>query len=92
MDTLTTDFVRACTLDELKAKGRIVLHGRHTPAFVSLMRFQASLLRLAAEFEQLARQDARLPLEKRGGCSAVLALRSWEFSEFGKLRRSRRQK
>ena len=31
MDTLTTDFVRACTLDELKAKGRIVLHGRHTP-------------------------------------------------------------
>lgn len=59
---------------------------------VSLMRFQASLLRLAAEFEQLARQDARLPLEKRSGCSAVLALRSWEFSEFGKLRRSRRQK
>ena len=29
MDTLTSDFVRAGTLDELKAKGRLVIHGRH---------------------------------------------------------------
>ncbi|HUG71867.1 MAG TPA: helix-turn-helix transcriptional regulator [Steroidobacteraceae bacterium] len=56
----------------------------------SLMRFQASLVRLASEFEQLAQHDSRLPLERRGGCSAVLALRSWEFSEFGKLRRARK--
>lgn len=29
MDTLTSDFVRAGTLDELKAEGRLVIHGRH---------------------------------------------------------------
>ena len=31
MDTLTSEFVRACSLDELKAKGRLVVHGRHPP-------------------------------------------------------------
>lgn len=31
MDTLTSDFVQACSLDELKGKGRLVLRGRHTP-------------------------------------------------------------
>ncbi len=44
--------------------------------------FKASLERVAAEFEVLARQDARLPLARRDGCSAVLAVRAWEFSEF----------
>jgi hypothetical protein len=29
MDTLTTDFVRAGSLEELKAKGRLVMHGPH---------------------------------------------------------------
>jgi transcriptional regulator with XRE-family HTH domain len=53
----------------------------------SLARFRHSLERLAAEFEQLARHDARLPLEGRDGCSAILAVRSWEFSEFTRLRR-----
>jgi transcriptional regulator with XRE-family HTH domain len=47
----------------------------------------ASLERLVQEFEELARRDARLPLEARDGCSAVLALRQWEFSEFTALRR-----
>ena len=28
MDTPTTDFVRAGSLEELKAKGRLVAHGR----------------------------------------------------------------
>jgi hypothetical protein len=42
---------------------------------------------LASEFESLARHDARLPLERRNGCSAILAVRSWEFSEFTRLRR-----
>jgi len=40
----------------------------------SLTQFKASLERLAAEFEVLARNDARLPLAKRNGCSAVLAV------------------
>lgn len=47
----------------------------------------AALQRLAQEFEELARRDARLPLSARNGCSAVLALRHWEFSEFTRLRR-----
>jgi DNA-binding Xre family transcriptional regulator len=53
----------------------------------SLTRFAISLERLASEFESLARHDARLPLERRQGCSAILAVRSWEFSEFTRLRR-----
>lgn len=56
----------------------------------SLRRFKQGIDRLAAEFEQLAHQDARLPLEQRDGCSAVLALRAWEFSDFTRLRRTRR--
>jgi hypothetical protein len=31
MDTMTSDFVRAGRLEELKAKGRLVVHGRHRP-------------------------------------------------------------
>jgi len=53
----------------------------------SLSQFKASLERLAIEFEELARTDARLPLTERDGCSAILAVRSWEFSEFTRLRR-----
>lgn len=53
----------------------------------SLARFAVSLERLASGFEALARHDARLPLERRNGCSAILAVRSWEFSEFTRLRR-----
>jgi transcriptional regulator with XRE-family HTH domain len=42
---------------------------------------------LAEEFDALARSDARLPLEGRYGCSAIVALRQWEYSEFTRLRR-----
>src|SRR5215469_640391 len=59
--------------------------GTLSPA--SLSQFRASLERLAVEFEQLARTDARLPLSDRDGCSAILAMRAWEFSEFTRLRR-----
>jgi nitrite reductase/ring-hydroxylating ferredoxin subunit len=31
MDTLPSDFVRACNLRELESDGRLVIHGRHTP-------------------------------------------------------------
>jgi nitrite reductase/ring-hydroxylating ferredoxin subunit len=31
MDTPTTDFVRAGSLEELKAKGRLIMHGPHRP-------------------------------------------------------------
>jgi DNA-binding Xre family transcriptional regulator len=53
----------------------------------SLARFKASLERLAAEFEELARNDAKRSQANREGCSAVLAIRSWEFSEITRLRR-----
>jgi transcriptional regulator with XRE-family HTH domain len=54
----------------------------------SLAQFKSSLERLAGEFEELARGDARLPLAERDGCSAILAVRAWEFSEFTRLRRA----
>jgi DNA-binding Xre family transcriptional regulator len=53
----------------------------------SLARFKSSLERLATEFEELARADAKRPQAEREGCSAVLAIRSWEFSEITRLRR-----
>ena len=34
MDMPIRDFVRACSLAELRAKGRLVLHGRHSPILV----------------------------------------------------------
>ena len=54
----------------------------------SRMRLEASMARLAAEFEQLARDDAALPLSERDASAAVFALRKWEFSAFTELRRA----
>lgn len=54
----------------------------------SLSQFKASLERVAVQFEELARSDARLPLAERDGCSAILAVRAWEFSDFTRLRRA----
>jgi nitrite reductase/ring-hydroxylating ferredoxin subunit len=34
MDDMISDFVRAGTLEELKAKGRLVVHGRHRPVLL----------------------------------------------------------
>lgn len=53
----------------------------------SRARMKVAVAHLAEEFEQLARHDAKLPLDARDGCSAVIALRKWEFSEFTLLRR-----
>jgi hypothetical protein len=55
-----------------------------------LIKFKAGIDRLAMEFEELAHKDARRPLAERDSCSAILSLRSWEFSEFSKLRRGGR--
>jgi transcriptional regulator with XRE-family HTH domain len=56
----------------------------------SMLRLQSSVRRIAAEFEDLAHHDIRLPLERRDGCTVILAMSSWEFSEFSKLRRTPR--
>jgi transcriptional regulator with XRE-family HTH domain len=79
------EFLRArfdAPTDELRFIGGMLSAG-------SLARVKAEISRLASVFEELARQDARLPLEVKDGCTALLALRQWEFSEFTRLRRRR---
>jgi DNA-binding Xre family transcriptional regulator len=56
----------------------------------SLMQMKAAIVRLAQEFEEYARRDARLALAAKNGCSVLLAMRQWEFSEFTRLRRKGR--
>jgi hypothetical protein len=53
----------------------------------SLAQLQQSVDRLAREFDELARHDAALPLAERRSCSALFAVRPWEFSMFTALRR-----
>jgi transcriptional regulator with XRE-family HTH domain len=53
----------------------------------SSSRLKSALARLTAEFEDLARRDAKLPLDERDGCSAIFAIRDWQFSEFTRFRR-----
>jgi transcriptional regulator with XRE-family HTH domain len=53
----------------------------------SLAQLQQSLDRLAREFDEAVRRDASLPLTERLSCSAVFAIRPWEFSAFKALRR-----
>jgi hypothetical protein len=60
-----------------------------TLSAASMARMKMSIAQFVEEFEELARQDCRLPLEVRDGCSALLALRRWEFSEFTRLRRKK---
>ncbi len=60
-----------------------------TLSVASRARVVRALDQLAREFEELARNDARLPLAARDGCSVLLVLRRWEFSEFTRLRRLR---
>jgi len=50
---------------------------------------KVAIERLVQELEENARRDARLPLEAKNGCSMLLAMRQWEFSEFTRLRRRR---
>lgn len=59
--------------------------GLLTPA--GLAHMQQSIDRLAREFDELVRRDAVLPLHERRSCSAVFAIRPWEFSMFAALRR-----
>jgi transcriptional regulator with XRE-family HTH domain len=59
--------------------------GSLSPA--SQARFKSALDRITVEFEDLARQDARLPVTQRHGCAAILALRDWRFTEFAPYRR-----
>jgi DNA-binding Xre family transcriptional regulator len=53
----------------------------------SLTQMQQAIERLSSEFDELSRRDSSLPLAERHGCSAVFAIRPWEFSMFARLRR-----
>src|SRR5581483_3294678 len=57
-----------------------------TLSAASFARMGKAIDQLTREFEELARRDSRLSLDARDGCSAMLVLRQWEFSEFTKLR------
>jgi transcriptional regulator with XRE-family HTH domain len=50
---------------------------------------ERGMRRLAAEIDELSKQDARLPREEREAFGAVVALRSWEYSTITALRRPR---
>lgn len=58
-----------------------------TLSAASRLRVEAAIRKFVEDFEALARQDARLPLSARDGCSALLAFRGWELSDFTRLRR-----
>ena len=58
-----------------------------TLSAASRLRVKAAIGKLVEDFEAMARLDARLPLAARDGCSALLAFRGWELSDFTRLRR-----
>jgi len=85
LSRVAPEFLRApfdAPTDELRFIG-----GMLAPA--SLAQMKVAVARLAQEFEEYARRDARLALESKNGCSMLLAMRQWEFSEFTRLRRKR---
>lgn len=83
LSRVAPEFLRApfdAPTDELRFIGGLL-------SASSLAQMKASVGRLVHEFDELAHRDARLPLEVKDGCSALIALRQWEFSEFTRLRR-----
>ena len=53
---------------------------------------EKKMQRLVSDFNEAHREDAELALEDRFGSSMVVALRAWEFSAFGALRRGANKK
>lgn len=67
------------------AEGLLLVHGSVSrgiaPSFVD------RLQRVAQDFAQQHQADQKLPEKEREGYTLVLAMRSWEFEAFGRLRR-----
>jgi DNA-binding Xre family transcriptional regulator len=85
LNRVAPEFLRSpfsAPTDELRFMGGMLSE-------ISLTQMKAAVGRLAQEFEEYARRDARLALEVKNGCSVLLAMRQWEFSEFTRLRRKR---
>jgi len=53
----------------------------------SILIMHRKLEKLVNEFNELAKQDSKLPFEERLGCSVVGAIRPWEFSLFAQYRK-----
>jgi transcriptional regulator with XRE-family HTH domain len=53
----------------------------------NLTRFHQAMERMAQEFDELVREDAKLPLMDRHTTSLVCALRPWAFPPFARYRR-----
>ena len=44
---------------------------------------------MVSEFNELHREDMKLPFEERRGYTILLAMRSWELGDFANLRREK---
>jgi hypothetical protein len=53
----------------------------------NLTRFHQAMERVAQEFDEMAREDSRLPLSERHTTSLVIALRPWAFPPFARYRK-----
>ena len=53
---------------------------------------QTSMRRLAREFDELSKEDGKLPLNETYGTGLVLAMRPWELSTFAQFRRKENTK
>jgi len=85
LNRVAPEFLRSrfdAPADELRFIGGLL-------SAASQMQMKAAVGRLAQEFDEYARRDARLALEAKNGCSVLIAMRQWEFSEFTRLRRKR---
>jgi DNA-binding Xre family transcriptional regulator len=54
----------------------------------SLLRLHDAMQDLARRFDEMVREDLRLPVAERDGVSLFIGARRWEFSDFSRLRRT----
>jgi len=83
LNRVAPEFLRAAfdgPHDELRFLGGMM-------SDTSLAQVKAAIQRLAQEFDELARRDTRVALTEKNGCSMLIGMRRWEFSEFTRLRR-----
>lgn len=83
-ETIEAEFFKSKFI--LEEEKLIVLNGMLSPE--SNIIFQRKLERLAREFDEMAKDDTSLPLDKRFGYTSVLAVRDWRFSVFDKFKRT----
>ena len=68
-----------------EAEGLLLVHGSVSRAVAPS--FVERLQRLAQDFAQQHQADQKLAAKDREGYTLVLAMRSWEFEAFARLRR-----